>query len=58
MSKKTKPQPTPRPRKLARSVARANMEKSGVKKMNRKFYAVNSPKKASYFSMHWKKYAS
>ena len=52
-----KPKFTPCPRKLARSVARANMEKAGMRKINRKHVDGPGNKKQSVFSMNWREYA-
>lgn len=44
-------------RKLARSIARAKMEKAGVQQMNKKKLNKGGHP-ASYFSLHWREYAA
>lgn len=55
---KKKPDVTPWPRKLARSVARANMADAGMRKINRKYAAGPEDKKQSVFSQNWREYAA
>ena len=50
-------QPTLKPRKLARSVARANMKDRGLRQVNKKYAMSAEDKRESAFARNWRAYA-